>query len=117
ADARRSDPAPDDARRPAARDRRGRSQPRLPDRDRARGADAVNPSVTWAVGRRVLWQIRRDPRTIALFIVMFLITSIAMLRERTSGTLERQMTMPMSRLDLLVGYGVAFGILAAIQAF
>lgn len=111
----------------------------------------MNPSVTWAVGQRVLWQIRRDPRTIALllvvpvvllvllkyvfegrpstfrtigvplcglfpFIVMFLITSIAMLRERTSGTLERQMTMPMSRLDLLVGYGVAFGILAAIQA-
>ena len=47
---------------------------------------------------------------------MFLITSIAMLRERTSGTLERQMTLPMSRLDLLVGYAVAFGLLAAIQA-
>ena len=107
--------------------------------------------VTRAIGRRVLWQIRRDPRTIALllvvpvvllvllkyvfagepqvfrtigvplcglfpFIVMFLITSIAMLRERTSGTLERQMTLPMSRLDLLVGYGIAFGVLAAIQA-
>ena len=85
--------------------------------------------VTWAIGLRVLWQIRRDPRTIALllvvpvallvllkyvfagepavfkkigvplcglfpFIVMFLITSIAMLRERTSGTLERLMTLP-----------------------
>jgi len=107
--------------------------------------------VTWAIAKRVLWQIRRDPRTIALllvvpvfllvllkyvfagqpsifrtigvplcglfpFIVMFLITSIAMLRERTSGTLERQMTLPMSRLDLLVGYGVAFGLLAAVQA-
>ena len=105
----------------------------------------------WAIGRRVLWQIRRDPRTIALllvvpvfllvllkyvfagepsvfrtigvplcglfpFIVMFLVTSIAMLRERTSGTLERQMTLPISRLDLLVGYGIAFGLLAAIQA-
>jgi ABC-2 type transport system permease protein len=107
--------------------------------------------VTWAIGKRVLWQIRRDPRTIALllvvpvfllvllkyvfagepgifatiggplcglfpFIVMFLITSIAMLRERTSGTLERQMTLPMGRLDLLAGYGVAFGLLAAVQA-
>ena len=106
---------------------------------------------TWAVARRVLWQIRRDPRTIALllvvpvvlltllkyvfagkpgvfrtigvplcglfpFIVMFLVTSIAMLRERTSGTLERQMTLPMSKLDLLVGYGIAFGLLAALQA-
>ena len=50
------------------------------------------------------------------FIVMFLITSIAMLRERTSGTLERQMTLPMSRLDLLAGYGLAFGLLAAFQA-
>jgi ABC-2 type transport system permease protein len=111
----------------------------------------VSVRVTWAIGKRVLWQIRRDPRTIALllvvpvlllvllkyvfageprifrtigvplcglfpFIVMFLITSIAMLRERTSGTLERQMTMPMSRFDLLVGYGVAFGFLAAVQA-
>jgi len=50
------------------------------------------------------------------FVVMFLITSIAMLRERTSGTLERLMTMPLARLDLLAGYGLAFGFLAAIQA-
>jgi ABC-2 type transport system permease protein len=49
-------------------------------------------------------------------IVMFLITSIAMLRERTGGTLERLMTMPLTRLDLLVGYGVAFGLLGALQA-
>jgi ABC-2 type transport system permease protein len=111
----------------------------------------MSVQVTWAIAQRVLWQIRRDPRTIALllvvpvfllvllkyvfagqpsifrtigvplcglfpFIVMFLITSIAMLRERTSGTLERQMTLPMSRLDLLVGYGLAFGLLAAVQA-
>ena len=89
-----------------------------------------------ATGRRVLWQIRRDPRTIALllgvpvglltllryvfdsqpatfehigapmcglfpFIVMFLITSIAMLRERTSGTLERLMSLPISKQALL----------------
>jgi ABC-2 type transport system permease protein len=47
---------------------------------------------------------------------MFLLTSIAMLRERTSGTLERLMTMPMGKLDLLGGYGIAFGVLAAIQA-
>ena len=107
--------------------------------------------VTRAIALRVLWQIRRDPRTIALllivpvvllallkwvfagepsvflsigvplcglfpFIVMFLITSIAMLRERTTGTLERLMTLPMSRLDLLVGYAIAFGVLATIQA-
>ena len=50
-------------------------------------------------------------------IVMFLITSITMLRERTTGTLERLMTMPLSKLDdLLVGYGIAFALLAGLQA-
>src|SRR3712207_9262065 len=41
------------------------------------------------------------------FVVMFLVTSIAMLRERTSGTLERLLTTPLARLDLLLGYGLA----------
>jgi ABC-2 type transport system permease protein len=50
------------------------------------------------------------------FITMFLVTSIAMLRERTTGTLERLMTMPLAKLDLLGGYGIAFALLAAIQA-
>ncbi|WP_104525960.1 ABC transporter permease [Blastococcus atacamensis] len=50
------------------------------------------------------------------FVVMFLVTSIAMLRERTSGTLERLLTTPLSRLDLLLGYGLAFGLAAALQA-
>jgi ABC-2 type transport system permease protein len=49
------------------------------------------------------------------FTVMFLITSIATLRERTSGTLERLMTMPMAKLDLLLGYAIAFGLLAVVQ--
>jgi ABC-2 type transport system permease protein len=47
---------------------------------------------------------------------MFLVTSITMLRERTSGTLERLMTMPLAKLDILLGYGGAFGIVAAVQA-
>jgi ABC-2 type transport system permease protein len=102
----------------------------------------VSPRCTGAVAGRVLEQLRRDPRTIAMVLVvpcvlmalvkgmfsdqpgtferigppmlglfplimMFLITSITMLRERTTGTLERLMTMPMSKLDLLVGYGTA----------
>ncbi|MEV4755562.1 ABC transporter permease [Micromonospora sp. NPDC049559] len=50
------------------------------------------------------------------FVVMFLVTSIAMLRERTTGTLERLLTTPLSRLDLLFGYGIAFGLAAAVQA-
>jgi ABC-2 type transport system permease protein len=50
------------------------------------------------------------------FVVMFLVTSIAMLRERTSGTLERLLTTPLARMDLLLGYGAAFGLAAAAQA-
>ena len=50
------------------------------------------------------------------FITMFLVTSITMLRERTSGTLERLMAMPLAKLDLLAGYGIAFGAVAAVQA-
>src|SRR5271166_1393753 len=111
----------------------------------------MSARVTLATARRVLWQIRRDRRTLALllavpvallalmhfvyegrphtfqaigapmcglfpFIIMFLITSIAMLRERTNGTLERLMSLPMAKVDLLAGYGIAFGLLAALQA-
>ncbi|MEU8267210.1 ABC transporter permease [Sphaerisporangium sp. NPDC049002] len=50
------------------------------------------------------------------FTIMFLVTSIAMLRERTSGTLERLLTTPMGKLDLLFAYGLAFGLAAAVQA-
>jgi ABC-2 type transport system permease protein len=110
----------------------------------------VNVRITTAVARRVLAQLRRDPRTLVLiigvpclleallkalfaqqseifqhvgapllglfpFITMFLVTSITMLRERTSGTLERLMTMPLGKLDLLAGYGAAFALLAAVQ--
>lgn len=50
------------------------------------------------------------------FIIMFLVTSIAMLRERTTGTLERLLTTPLGKLDLLFGYGIAFGLAAAAQA-
>jgi len=47
---------------------------------------------------------------------MFVVTSITMLRERTTGTLERLMTMPLAKLDLLLGYGAAFALVAALQA-
>lgn len=49
------------------------------------------------------------------FVIMFLITSITVLRERTSGTLERLFTTPLGKLDLLFGYGLAFGLVAAVQ--
>jgi ABC-2 type transport system permease protein len=50
------------------------------------------------------------------FVAMFLVTSITMLRERTSGTLERLMTLPISKFDLLAGYALAFALAAAVQA-
>lgn len=110
----------------------------------------MSPRATLAIGHRVLLQLRRDPRTIALlvvvpcvlmvilryafdgqpatfqrigppllgllpFITMFVVTSIAMLRERTSGTLERLMSMPMAKLDLLAGYALAFAAVALVQ--
>ncbi|WP_307817765.1 ABC transporter permease [Nocardia acididurans] len=50
------------------------------------------------------------------FVVMFLITAIAMQRERVSGTLERLMTTPLSKFDLLAGYGTAFSTAAMGQA-
>ncbi len=50
------------------------------------------------------------------FIVMFLITSITTLRERRSGTLERLMTTPVDKGDIIVGYALAFGLMAVLQA-
>lgn len=110
----------------------------------------MSPRIAGATAARVLRQLRHDPRTIALVLVvpvvlvtlikyvfsgspvfdriggpllgvfpmitMFLVTSVTMLRERTSGTLERLMTMPLAKLDLLAGYGGAFALLAAAQA-
>jgi ABC-2 type transport system permease protein len=110
----------------------------------------VSLRITAATTQRVLLQLRHDPRTIALLLLvpcalvallkyvfegsavfdriggpllgvfpmisMFLVTSIAMLRERTSGTLERLLTMPLAKLDLLLGYAGAFAMMAAVQA-
>lgn len=46
---------------------------------------------------------------------MFLVTSVTMLRERVSGTLERLLTTPLGKLDLLLGYGLAFAAVAGLQ--
>ena len=61
---------------------------------------------------------RLGPGLLALFpfIVMFLVTSVTTLRERSSGTLERLLAMPMGKLDFLGGYALAFGLMAAAQS-
>ena len=111
----------------------------------------MNGRARRATAWRVLTQLRHDPRTVALIVVvpaglltllryvldgrsrtfqtvapplvgifplisMFLVTSVTMLRERRSGTLERLMTMPLAKLDVLGGYGEAFALVAIVQA-
>lgn len=50
------------------------------------------------------------------FVIMFLVTSVTMVRERTSGTLERLLTTPLKRGELIFGYGIAFGAAALVQS-
>jgi len=50
------------------------------------------------------------------FVVMFLVTSVTTLRERSSGTLERLLSTPLGKGDFLAGYALAFGALAVVQA-
>lgn len=50
------------------------------------------------------------------FVVMFIVTSVATLRERTSGTLERLLTTPLGKGDFMLGYALAFGVMAVVQA-
>jgi len=49
------------------------------------------------------------------FAIMFIVTSITTLRERTTATLERLMTLPIGKFDLLFGYAIAFGLVAVLQ--
>ena len=110
----------------------------------------MNPRLTAATAARVLGQVRNDPRTIGLLIVMpclvlglvawmfdgtpvlnrmgplllglfplitmFLVTSVATLRERQTGTLERLMATPVGKGDVVLGYALAFGLFAVVQA-
>lgn len=104
-----------------------------------------------ATAARVLRQLGRDRRTLALLLLvpslllvlvryafdarpmvfqrtglpligvfplvsMFLVASIAMLRERRSGTLERLMALPTTKLGLLLGYAGGFAVVACLQA-
>jgi ABC-2 type transport system permease protein len=107
--------------------------------------------LTAATAARVLRQLLRDRRSLAMIIlapvflmgllawvlsgqpgvfdhwgalllaifpllIMFILTSVATLRERTGGTLERLWTMPLGKVDFLGGYGLAFGVAAVVQA-
>lgn len=109
----------------------------------------MTPRLTLTTAGRVLRQVTRDRRTLALimvlpvvlmvllawiyadgaiferigpalvtvfpFVIMFVVTSVATLRERTSGTLERLLTTPLGKGDLVGGYALAFGLIAIVQ--
>ena len=110
----------------------------------------MSPRRTLATTTRIVRQLRHDPRTIALlivvpvaletllkyvfddnstlfaaiapsllgvfpFIVMFLVASISTLRERTGGTMERLLTLPLGKLEFIMGYALAFAVAALVQ--
>lgn len=50
------------------------------------------------------------------FTLMFIVTSITTLRERSGGTMERLMALPIAKLDLVLGYVLAFGLMAIVQS-
>jgi ABC-2 type transport system permease protein len=111
----------------------------------------MNLRRTLLTTKRILEQLRHDPRTLALLllvptalvgllawslanrpgafdtvgpkllgvfplVVMFLVTSVITLRERTVGTLERLFTLPLTKADFIAGYAIAFGALALVQS-
>ena len=106
---------------------------------------------TLAIALRILRQISRDRRSLALIIVApivvmalvgfsfgdqqgvldriapgliavfvlfftFILTGVSFLRERAQGTLERLLTTPVGRADILVGYTTGFFVLAMVQS-
>lgn len=50
-----------------------------------------------------------------VFLFVFLISGIALLRERTTGTLERVLATPIKRSEIVFGYLIGYGIFAIIQ--
>lgn len=50
-----------------------------------------------------------------VFLFVFLISGIALLRERTTGTLERVLATPIKRSDIVFGYLIGCGVFAIIQ--
>ena len=111
----------------------------------------VSVDRTLAIALRILRQISRDRRSLALIIVApivvmalvgfsfgdqqgvldriapgliavfvlfftFVLTGVSFLRERAQGTLERLLTTPVGRADILVGYTTGFFVLAMVQS-
>lgn len=50
-----------------------------------------------------------------VFFFVFLISGMALLRERSSGTLDRLLATPVKRSDIVFGYILSYGLLAILQ--
>lgn len=50
-----------------------------------------------------------------VFFFVFLISGMALLKERTSGTLERLLATPVKRSEIVYGYMLSYGLIAIIQ--
>lgn len=50
-----------------------------------------------------------------VFFFVFLISGMALLKERTSGTLERLLATPVKRSEIVYGYMLSYGIIAIFQ--
>ncbi|WHX90729.1 ABC transporter permease [Peribacillus simplex] len=50
-----------------------------------------------------------------VFFFVFLIAGIALLKERTSGTLERLLATPIKRYEIVAGYVIGYGLFALVQ--
>lgn len=110
----------------------------------------MSPDRTLAIANRIIQQMVRDRRSLALLFIAplvvmalvgftftdkrevldrvapallavfalfftFIFTGVSFLRERSQGTLERLMTTPVGRWDILIGYLVGFLLFATIQ--
>lgn len=53
---------------------------------------------------------------LVVFLLVYVVTSVSFLRERTLGTLERLMATPLRRTEIVVGYMLGFIVVALIQA-
>jgi ABC-2 type transport system permease protein len=51
-----------------------------------------------------------------VFLLVYVVTSVSFLRERTLGTLERLMASPLRRTEIVVGYLIGFTLVALVQA-
>jgi ABC-2 type transport system permease protein len=93
------------------------SQASLPGFAKA-AAKAATPKVSYINGSAATTTFDYLAPVVLCFLVFFftfILAGIAFLRERTSGTLERAFATPIRRRELVAGYMLGFGAVAAIQ--